>query len=259
MAENPTGLTEAIDAVARGDVAALAALLRDNPALIEAADEDGDRLIHHAAARGQPAALRCLLLEFGADADSRGRWGRTPLHCAAASGAADAGATLLSNQADLDAVDAEGLTPLHHAILRRVGPHPGAMLGLLLMAGATLDLRAAVLLGMTHVVEVWLLRDPQAVRSSAARSDLLLDAAAWCNERRDLAEMLGRDRRLARTAERLAGQYRNGLRLVELLLQHGADPDGKLTGDPRTPRQRVEEWGHGALLKLFDAYRRPPG
>jgi ankyrin repeat protein len=78
----------------------------------------------HAALAGQHAAIALLLVEHGAPVDARDAGGHTPLHIAAENGSAEAVKALLDRGADPHAVDGEEKTPLsraaarhHHAVI----------------------------------------------------------------------------------------------------------------------------------------------
>ncbi|EFJ09749.1 hypothetical protein SELMODRAFT_184376 [Selaginella moellendorffii] len=74
--------------------------------------------LHYAARNGHLEACR-LLLKFGAGVDARTRSGRaTSLHRAAFAGHEDIVALLLESGADRDAVDSDGHTPLHKAMIQ---------------------------------------------------------------------------------------------------------------------------------------------
>jgi ankyrin repeat protein len=139
--ERARGLIEA------NDLAALARLLRDQPALLEyrMPDADGFQLLHWAARCGTPAALG-LLLEHGAPLDapnghlaedgSRFLPGATPLLVACEAGCEDLALALLEAGADADArVPGGGETALHLA----AGQGMALLLEALIGAGADLD------------------------------------------------------------------------------------------------------------------------
>ncbi|CAN0055167.1 unnamed protein product [Ectocarpus sp. 4 AP-2014] len=69
----------------------------------------------HWAAMMNRVDFMLLLLDHGADVDSRDFAGRTPLFSCAAFGGVEAAALLLGRNADENAKDSRGLTPLHAA------------------------------------------------------------------------------------------------------------------------------------------------
>ena len=61
--------------------------LQEKKADVDAMDEDGNRITHKAATKGQPAPLLFKVArDFGADINAKGRLGNTPAHLAAESG-----------------------------------------------------------------------------------------------------------------------------------------------------------------------------
>ena len=111
------------DAAQRNSADVLSALLARgaNPdARNDAARAPGTTPLHFAAEAGTPRSV-VVLLEHGADIDSRADGGRTPLHWAmrAIGNTATSPpvvAELLARGADVDARDSVGTTPLHVAI-----------------------------------------------------------------------------------------------------------------------------------------------
>jgi hypothetical protein len=98
---------------------------------------DTDSRLLAAAARGDAAAIAALL-RAGADRDARNDAGRPALLAAAASGRPEAVRALLRAGANVDAADRGGWTGLHEAAQR----DGRAVARLLLEAGAAPDLRA---------------------------------------------------------------------------------------------------------------------
>ena len=69
--------------------------------------------IHLATAYGHPEVIRALLKpEYGVDIDSADKGGRTPLHLASSTGKAEIVRLLLDHDANPNAVDKDGCTPL---------------------------------------------------------------------------------------------------------------------------------------------------
>jgi ankyrin repeat protein len=112
--------------------------------LLEAgADVHGDGSAYaplHRAVSSQPASvvIDCLLAA-GAEIEVREEYdGLTPLLLAAEIGATVAARHLVARGADVDARDAEGMTPLMHAVVAGDG---GGMVSLLVQAGADVNAR----------------------------------------------------------------------------------------------------------------------
>ena len=103
-------------ATARGDRAAVEALLRENPDLVRAHSSDGWTALALAAHFGRLEILR-VLLGYGSDpnAVSHNLLGNTPLHAAIAGNQREAVALLLQNGANPNTTDSGGWTPLHLA------------------------------------------------------------------------------------------------------------------------------------------------
>ena len=76
---------------------------------------DGSVALHEAAHHCSTACL-CILLRAGADVNTRGNTGWTPLHTASGNGHVDAGKLLIAAGANLEARNQPGHTPLRLAI-----------------------------------------------------------------------------------------------------------------------------------------------
>ena len=97
--------------VAKGDFAAASQLIGQGSD-IEAKDPGtGASVLHYAVMRGNPEILQ-LLLERGADVNSRTKSGTTPLHTAVLYNRYEAAETLLGKGADINAQSVSGATPL---------------------------------------------------------------------------------------------------------------------------------------------------
>ena len=103
-------------AVARRDEAMVHLLLARGARADDAGSDDDGRParspLHYAARERQPALAK-LLLEGGALVDARDADGATPLHLATWHGSADVAELLVQAGAPLDAADGRGRTPLH--------------------------------------------------------------------------------------------------------------------------------------------------
>jgi ankyrin repeat protein/truncated hemoglobin YjbI len=82
-----------------------------------------------------------VLLDYGASLDDRGRYGLTALHYAVRGGKLPLIKLLLERGAQVDALDADGLTPLVHLSRTRSKADPIPVMELLTASGADLDAR----------------------------------------------------------------------------------------------------------------------
>lgn len=98
----------------------------------------GRTAAHNAVVDGDVAGLRAML-ERGADPDAVDKAGWTPLHFAAQAQDALAAEVLLSAGASVDVADRHGNTALWRAVFTFRGEGEGAMLRVLLAAGADPD------------------------------------------------------------------------------------------------------------------------
>jgi ankyrin repeat protein len=133
-----TVLQAAIGGCPRDKMAAVARLLIDHGAKVDAQNSYGETALFSAAWVGGPELVR-LLLRSGADVMHRSLGGSTPLHKAAQCAAHDAAAVLLEAGAQAEARDRGGETPLHEAAFQQY-PRSG-MVKLLVGHGAHVDCR----------------------------------------------------------------------------------------------------------------------
>lgn len=147
-------------ALARADLATVTAMLKKNPALVNARN-DRDLMPLHVVSTGlvgdDAAATQMarLLIAAGADVNARSASKQTPLHLAVSEGRQEIVALLLDRGADLDARDWKGMTPLDRAAQKRA-------LGLAAMLrakGAKLDIFSATELGAAETVSELLSRN----------------------------------------------------------------------------------------------------
>ncbi|XP_054793452.1 probable protein S-acyltransferase 23 [Prosopis cineraria] len=96
----------------------VADLLLENGARLEAADLHGYRAVHVAAQYGQTAFLNHIIAKYNADFDAPDYEGWSPLHWAAFKGFADTIRLLLFRDAYQGRQDKNGCTPLHWAATR---------------------------------------------------------------------------------------------------------------------------------------------
>jgi len=104
-----------MEAVRKGDIAALRAILRENPVLVGARGERGQSPLQEALLAGQSEAVR-FLIAAGADVNSRDEMGRTPLHRAVLARDVEIVRLLLAGGADPLVRSAYGNTPLDLAL-----------------------------------------------------------------------------------------------------------------------------------------------
>jgi ankyrin repeat protein len=105
------------EAVRKGDVGEVRALLTNQPHQVDDRNDQGYTPLHVAAREGS-LEIGELLLSFGAD-PNRVDWDwKTPLHWAAISEREDFIRLLLDKKANLEAATYEGMTPLHEAVSR---------------------------------------------------------------------------------------------------------------------------------------------
>lgn len=116
-ARDTTGQTALHWSAVRG-AQAVTELLLERGADLEAADSHGYRTMHVAAQYGQTSLLYLLHVKWQAEVDAVDGDGRSPLHWAAYKGYADSLRVLLFMDALLSRTDREGCTPLHWAALR---------------------------------------------------------------------------------------------------------------------------------------------
>jgi ankyrin repeat protein len=102
------------DAAATGDLAQVAAVLKDSPDLVFSKDKNGNTPLHWAA-QNDHKDIVALLLASGADVNAQADNGTTPLHDAADKGNRDVVELLLASKADVNRRANNGATPLHKA------------------------------------------------------------------------------------------------------------------------------------------------
>jgi ankyrin repeat protein len=207
-----------------------------------------------AVAMGEAAAIRDLAAS-GADLDQRmdrTNKRRTPLHLAVVKKQTVALATLIELGADLNLQDAIGLTPLDQAAL----DGELEMVGLLLDAGATITLPAAIVLDRTGDVERLVHLDPEILSGTSNRpwARLLVHASSRASGRvlDTLLRTVMRHRSglsivnmeddedtavdgASRYTALHAAAFHGNDQAVDVLVKHGANPrvrDGKYCGTP---------------------------
>lgn len=130
------GCTPSIhDAIARGNMDVVKALLDKDPLLVKALDGKQKTPLHSAVTYKQMDAMT-LLLEKGADVNARDITGMTPLHVAAMLGRKEEAAWLLDHGADSAVMDEYGDMPIHTAA---IFGH-GQIIGLFVKRGMSYDI-----------------------------------------------------------------------------------------------------------------------
>jgi ankyrin repeat protein len=193
---------EIIYAAERGDVEKVRSLLDVDRDQLRALSRIGNAAIHVAATHNRPKIVE-LLLDCGADVNMKGNRGMTPLHGAAEGGAVEVARLLLQRGADLEAVDDRGQTPLQIAATRATPsiPQTEELFRVLKEHGAEYDLRSAVLRKDLAAVRRILEKDPEAVSKIPKEPGLVYVA-------------------IVRKVDP---------ELLQLLLEHGADPNAPPT------------------------------
>lgn len=135
------------DAINAGDAARVAQLLKQDPSLVRAQNENPtlDLPLHTAAAAGQVEVAR-MLLDAGAEIESLDRDESTPLHCAALSRKPEMVRFLLSRGADVNRRDKNGAYSLSFA----ASAGDSACVRMILDAGADLNFSNSQGLTLLH-------------------------------------------------------------------------------------------------------------
>ena len=124
------------EAVRKGDLAAIKALVEKNPGLIKSRDQD-DRTPLHLACRGKNHDIVAYFLEKGADVNALDKNMVAPLHSLAVRNLTETAELLISCGADVNILDYEKHTPLHYAAMNNMTD----VASLLIKKGAKLELK----------------------------------------------------------------------------------------------------------------------
>jgi len=194
-------------------------LLAQDGGLVDAKDGDGQTLLHRAAYRGQAAIVR-LLLKRGAQVNARDRRLQTPLHqLSYVAQSVEAAGILLGAEADINAIDSNGHSPmqlaaLHIDSLRQGcwGP-PWWYPRFLLKRAAQPDVFSAAILDTPKTLRQLLASDPDLVHARDEDGGTPLHHAA----------------------------DRGNVRAVQMLLDEGAEIDVR-DAKGQTPLSRAALW-----------------
>ena len=248
-----------IDAARNGDASAVRALLADG-ASVDAVEGDGTTALHWAtyrddtatvgvlldagadvntandlgatplwaASQNGSAAMVTALLEAGADPNRALLVGETPLMVASRSGAPDVVELLLTHGADAEARGARGQT----ALMWAVAQHHSAVVGVLLARGADVHARSDV---WSQIMAVPPHGQPDNNREIPHGGNTALMFAARVGDVASTRQLIAAGADVDDTdawgvsATTLAAHAGFG-DLVELLLEHDADPDAAKAG-----------------------------
>ena len=209
-------------------------LLNKNPEVINVPDNQGYTPLHNAACKGHYNICE-LLLEKGANIETKDHYKRTPLHLASEAGQEEMVKVLIAKNANINALDEDKRTPLHHAAKKG---HV-KVIEVLLDNGAKTDLkdnngdtplkylcwRGEGSQNHVEAAKILLNKNPEVINVPYIRGDTPLHSAAW------------------------KGHYN----ICELLLEKGASKD-IINKDGRTPEQEAKDWKHYEVANLIRDY-----
>ncbi len=203
-------------ALTRGDVAKVTAMLQKNPALANARNDRDMMPLHVVSTHwvvddAAATQIAKLLVAAGADVNARSFSKQTPLHLAVTEGRQEIVALLLDHGADLNALDWKGMTPLDRAAEAR-DPRPADMLR---AKGAKRSIFSAAELGETKTVSELLSRDVSLLNARDPDGRTPLEIAATKRHSQLVQLLLSYQPQMDIFLAATAGQ----LSLVEKLLQ----------------------------------------
>ncbi|MGI8785162.1 MAG: ankyrin repeat domain-containing protein [Acidobacteriota bacterium] len=202
----PLADQQAAKTIQQGDLAEIEALVRANPAAVQAVDDDGNTALHRAVQRSEgPSPLIDYLVEQGAK---------------------------------IDAVNALGFRPVDLALWRNhegsspANPRPD-LVRYLAGKGAAYDMNLASALGDIAQVHAMLAGSPELVHHAGANKRRPLSCAAAFNHIEVVRVLLERGADPNAQEEEVVERYpiylaarNNNLEMVKLLLEYGSRPDG---------------------------------
>lgn len=179
---------------------------------LKGSDSDGQRPLH-AAARDGKTSLVQLLINHGADVNAPDNNGVTPLHSAVIADALPAAKLLLASKAEVDAQNKSGDTPLHNAAQQGSAD----IISLLLDSSATVD-------ATNYNNATPLLLAVANGRAEATR--VLLAHKADPNHRGGVSQNEGNYTSFVNTQPLYLKATMDNLEILKLLLDAGADLEG---------------------------------
>lgn len=206
----PAEPTDLPGAYSQGDLAQITAEAKANPASLKARDKAGNTPLHLAVKREDEASVEFLLAN-GADVNATNELGHTPLFRAVTGDKVGIVKALLANGARTDVTDPQQATPLHIASRRGSKELIELLLEqkanpLAVDAAGRPPILLAVIDGNVSAVETMLSREVPATLGNPKTGTLLHHAAEG-----------------------------DSTRVVELLLEHGAELEAKDPANGRTP------------------------
>ncbi|MCE9568117.1 MAG: ankyrin repeat domain-containing protein [Planctomycetes bacterium] len=226
-------------AILAEDVTRVRTLLQCDPDVSNQtnADYSPDKPLHLAIAKSgsslDASVIVSELISAGADVNSPGENGATPLHIAVAHDLVFEAMKLVGAGARLDSRDAQGQTPFESIAHSK----KYACLGYLLSQGVANEIHEAVAFNRIDWVK-WILRDnPNVIRESHRSIDLVYRAIT--NRNPTMLQLLvlqgARVNPMPQSTSPLRMAVGSGsLAMIQMLLDAGADPNGRPSSDPPT-------------------------
>ena len=191
------------NAVKKGDLEKINALLKENPDLASSKDYGGETPLHWAAIKGNKEVAE-LLLKYKADVNAKNTAGETPLHIAARHGHLEIAELLLANNADVNAENHNGFTPLDCAyknVVELLRQHGGKNIGTATNSGEMFDTARN---GNLEKAETLLKNNPNLALMKADNGWTALDYASFYNHT-NVAKLL-LDNKVVRPTSSLASR-----------------------------------------------------
>ena len=248
-------------AVRNGNLAAVKAVLEENPGQIEALNASKSTPLIVAASGGHLQVI-AFLLEKGANIQAVNKWGRTALHYAVDGGHLEVAKLLLEKGIDIDGPKDFPYTPLHIACSNGAEEVVDLLLSkgadVNVLSGAGSPLHRAVFSGNANIIRK-LLRagaDINAVIASRGWTPLHMAAVSGWHEAAKVLVENGIDLNTADKRGVTALHYavssgtREAEKVAVLLLEHGAEFDTSAS-DGSTPLLTAAQKGKVEAVKLL--------